>query len=126
MNHATRATITVEAELEDRLKQFAQQTGKSVEEIADQALRAHLGDVYSGELAKENRAYERLHATLAAHYPKQFVAIYGGSVIDTDPDFETLYLRVRQTRGDVPVLIRRVNDTPQEAYRFRSPRLDQS
>ncbi len=74
----------------------------------------------------KNAAYRKLYPELHDRYLGQVVAIYAGRLVDVDPDFETLYLRVQKQYGNQTVLIRRVGDTPVEEYHFRSPRLEQA
>ena len=50
--------------------------------------------------------------------------MHHGQVIDSDPDFEPLYLRVQEQFGDVVVLIQQVRETPIEEFFFRSRRLE--
>jgi hypothetical protein len=117
-------SITLDPKLQSQLVQIARRLGKSVEEIADEAIRAHLAELHDRALAEEDRAYQRLYPDLRERYWQQYVAVYAGRVVDADPDFETLFLRVQQQYGDRTVLIRRVTDSPLEEFRFRSPRLE--
>jgi predicted DNA-binding protein len=119
-------SITLEPKLQTKLDEIARRLGRSAEEIADEAIRAHLEELDRHALAEEEGAYQRLYPELRRQYAQQVVAIYGGRVVDADPDFETLFLRVRQQVGDRAVLMRRVGETPHEEYRFRSPRLEQT
>jgi hypothetical protein len=73
---------------------------------------------------EEDRAYRRLYLELRERYPQQYVAIYEGRVVDVDPDFEELFVRIKQQLGDRIVLMRRVGDSPVEEYNFRSPRME--
>ena len=117
-------SITLEPKLRTQLDQIARRLGKPADEIADEAIRAHLEELVLHALEDEELAYQRLFPELREQYPEQVVAIYDGRVVDVDPDFETLVLRIQQQYGDSAVLIRRIGDTPHEEYRFRSPRLE--
>lgn len=116
--------ITLAPELQTELEQTAQRLGKPAAEIAGEAIRTYLEELHAHALAQEEAAYARLYPRLARSYLHHFVAIYAGRVVDHDPDFETLFLRVQAQLGDRPVLLRRVDDTPHEEYTFYSPRLD--
>ena len=109
--------ITLEPKLQSKLDQAARRMGKPVEEIADEAIRSHLEELDARALAVEERAYQRLYPELHERYPQQYVAIHTGRVVDADPDFEALFLRVQAKLGDRVVLIRQVSDTPTKEYR---------
>ena len=109
-------SITLEPKLQTKLDQAARRMGKSVEELADEAIRAHLEELDARALEAEDRAYRQLYPELRQHYPQQYVAIHAGRLVDTDPDFEALFLRVQQQFGDRAVLIRQVGDTPMDVY----------
>ena len=117
-------SIQLEPRLQTKLDQTAQRLGKSAEEIASEAIQAHLEELDSQALAKEERAYQRLYPMLRAQYFNQFVAIYDGQLLDSDVDFEELFLRIQQRIGANTVLIRRVTEQPLEEYHFRSPRIE--
>jgi hypothetical protein len=66
-----------------------------------------------------------MYADLRSMYPDQYVAVFGGQVIDHDPDQLALFRRVEQRYPDALVLIRQVTPDPEEVYAFRSPRVDE-
>ncbi|GEM_PF-1655574 len=76
----------------------------------------------SDALQTEINAFKEQHSRLKEKYGGQFVAFYQGRLIDTDPTFEALFLRVQAKLGNRTVLIRQVTDSPDELYHFRSPR----
>ena len=57
-------------------------------------------------------------------YGESFVAVHDGKVIDHDLDRLTLYRRVRQKMGDVPVLIRPANVNHPREIRLLTPRFE--
>ncbi len=71
-------------------------------------------------------AYERLHAQLLVQCFGEHIAIYNGQVVDHDPKFERLHVRIRQKYGNQPVLLRRVEPQPERELMFRSPRMEKS
>jgi hypothetical protein len=119
-------TITLEPKLQNKLDQTAQRLGKSPEEIASEAIRTHLEELDTQALDHEERAYQQLYPELRKQYSQQYVAIYEGRLVDSDSNFEELFLRIQKNLGDQAVLIRQVNDSPVEEYHFRSPRLEQN
>lgn len=74
-------------------------------------------------LRREKSAYIKLHSKLKEKYFGQYVAIYGEAMVDVDPDFGTLYERVRSRFPDQVVLMTQVNNEPVETIIVRSPRL---
>jgi len=64
-------------------------------------------DALDGEI----EAYERMHTQLCRSHFGQYVAVHNGQLIDSDFDFEPLFLRVQAKLGDGPFLVRRVTST---------------
>lgn len=71
---------------------------------------------------QEKAAYLRLYSTLKEKYFGQYVAIYGGVLIDHDTDYGHLFERVDDNYPDTFVWMTRVSDEPIETIQFRSPR----
>jgi predicted transcriptional regulator len=117
-------TITIEPTFQAKLEQIAQSTGKSPEEIVNEAIQEHLERLNEQRLEAEIRAFKQMHANLKTSYFGQFVAVYEGQVVDSVSDFESLFLRVQARFGDAPVLIGQVTNSPIEEWHFRSPRLE--
>lgn len=107
-----------------KLEQFADITGQSIDEIVNSALNEHLQRLADRQLETEIKAFERLHAKLKEQYLGQFVAVHLGQVVDTDVDFEALFLRVNNRFGEKTVLIRQVTDSPNETYNFHEVHLE--
>lgn len=116
--------ITIESTLQERLVQAAERLEKPVEEITDEAIRIYLERLDRLKLEAEIQAFEKMHEQLKARFVQQFVAIHNGKVIDNDPDFETLFLRIQGRLGNTCVLIRQVEDSPVHEWHFRGPRLE--
>ena len=74
-------------------------------------------------MAAEEAAYRNMHAELMARYAGQYVAIYGGRLIDHDPDELALLRRLDAHHPDNVVLMKRVRPLPEPELRVRSPRL---
>ena len=73
-------------------------------------------------LAAEQQAFERQKSQLLRRYPGQYVAIYGGRVVDHDKEDEPLAARLFAKLGDVPFLIARVEKRP-TVYDFPGPEI---
>jgi hypothetical protein len=71
---------------------------------------------------REEAAYRRLHPALFEEYAGQYVAIYGGELVDHDKDQVELYLRVKSRYSGKFVWIAPVRPEPEETYAVRSPR----
>ena len=63
------------------------------------------------ELDREIEAYEQMYAQIRGDYFGQYVVVHKGQLIDSDSDFEPLFLRTQIRLGDVPFLVRRVTAT---------------
>ena len=77
----------------------------------------------NGAVAREKAAYKRLHPLLREKYHDQYVAIYGGELIDYDKDQIALFLRVKERYPNKFVWIAPVQAEPEETYVIHSPRL---
>jgi len=117
-------TVTLQPDLVEQVNQVAGITGIGAEVLIGEAIRQYLRYLRREKLESEIAAFESMHASLKEHYFGQFVAVHDGEVIDSDADFEVVFLRVRACLGPVPVLIRKVGAKPQMELRFRSPRLE--
>ncbi len=120
------SSITIDATLEQRLFAVAERLEKPVKEITDEAIRAYLERLDRLKLETEIQAFEKMHEQLKERFLHQFVAIHNGQVLDSDSDFETLFLRVRGRLGNTCVLIRQVEESPITEWHFRGPRLEQA
>lgn len=118
--------IVVDPTLESAVESIAQLLARPAQQIADEAIRTHLDLLRKRQLQEEALAFTRLYPQLVEHYRNQFVAIHKGEVVDNDPSFEVLFLRIQSRLGDLPVLIQQVLDTPVEEWHYRSPRLELS
>ena len=119
-------TISLESKFQTKLEQLAQSIGKSTEEVVVEAINEHIERLHEQRLEAEIWAFEQMYLELKTNYFDQFVALYGGKVIDSDSDFERLFLRVQAKFEDLPILIRQVGSTPIKEWQFRSPRLEHS
>ena len=120
------SSIALQPNLVERVRQITKSEEATVEEFVNQAVRERLEQLENQKLKAEAQAFERMHPQLAKQYLGQFVAIHEGQVVDTDVDFETLFLRLQKRLGDVPVLIRPVSTKLTLELRAPSPRLEQN
>lgn len=73
---------------------------------------------------REMEAYIALHPQLKQHFLGQFVAIFGGKLVDHDADYGALFDRVDAKFPDEFVWLTRVETEPIKTFIFRSPRLE--
>ena len=71
----------------------------------------------------EQRSFESQHNDLLELYRGSYIAMVHGQVVDVDSDRLALRRRIREQRGDAPVLITLVEDEPIQTFWIRSPRL---
>ena len=98
---------------------------KKVVAVLQRTVSADSTPVTEDEIAieREEAAYQAMHHELYRTHAGQHVAIYGGQLVDHDTDGTALYKRVRHKYKDKFVLITPVEETAQEVYVVRSPRL---
>jgi hypothetical protein len=119
-------TISIEPDFQVKLEQIAQSIGKSTEEVVIEAINEHLERLNRQKLEIEQQAYEQMYSKLKKKYLGQFVAIHNKELVGTGQDFESLFLRIQESFGDVPILICQVTESPVQEWRFRSPRLERA
>jgi len=117
-------TINIKPTFQAKLEQIAQSTGKTAEEIVNEAVDEHLKRLTEQKLEAEIKAFEQMYPDLKTRYFGQFVAVHDGQVVDSANDFESLFLRIQSRFADLPILIRQVGDLPTEEWYFRSPHLE--
>jgi len=105
-------TITLRPDLWERLKQIAVQTQSNIQDLADAALDDYLDRLAEQKLATESDAFEKMHPTLLKEHPGEYVAVHERQVVDSDPNFEAVFVRVQSRFGQTPVLIRQVTESP--------------
>lgn len=121
------SNISIEPALQMKVEQLARFLGRPPEAIVEEAINEHLDQLSVQKLDAEIAAFERMHPTLKEKYLDQFVAVHDGHVIDSDAEFEPLFLRIQARLGDLPVLMRQVGESPdEEEWHFRSPRMESS
>ncbi|NKQ35850.1 MAG: hypothetical protein HF973_09575 [Chloroflexi bacterium] len=119
-------TLTVPDKLYKRAQRIAKMRRQNVADILLDAIvldEEENRDAKQTAVDREEAAWLRLHPWLWEHYPGQYVAIYGGELIDHDNDQITLYERIRKRYPNEFVWIAQVKAAPLEEYVIRSPRL---
>ncbi|MEM7535393.1 MAG: hypothetical protein AAF639_24660 [Chloroflexota bacterium] len=75
-------------------------------------------------IAQEAKAYAQMHPELLLKYPRQYVAIHQGELVDRDTDKIALYRRLAEQYGDTPLLVRQVLPEVVPTVRIPSFRLE--
>jgi len=118
------AELVVSVETATQLRKMADETGRTAEELAEQAIRQFLRDESRRAMQRESDAFRAMHPDLLLHYPNEYVAIFQQKIVDHDVDQLNLFKRIEQQYPDIPVLIKQVLPEPDEVYTIRSPKLD--
>lgn len=113
-------TVTIREQTARQLTKVASQQATSPEELVEKAIRELLRAEASQILAREMDAFRALHPTLLQQYPKQYVGIRHGQLIDHDADQLALYLRIDEQYPDEVILIKQVSPSIEEVYTIRS------
>ena len=97
-------TLTLQPPLQFKLDAMVRFWRKPAEKIIEEALDERLELLNSQKLDAEIAAFEQMHPELKQRYFNQFVAIHEEQVVDSDVDFEPLFLRMQGRFGDIVVL----------------------
>ncbi len=87
-------------------------------------LEEALVDSQDDPLAQEEATFIAMHDQLREKYFGEYVAIHNQALVDHDKDLERLSLRISKRFGTEAVWIAPVQESPQEEWVIRSPRLD--
>ncbi len=71
-------------------------------------------------------AYRAMHSELVDRYLGQYVAIYDGKLVDSDPDPLLLLERIRRNYPNQVVLRRKVEQTPEREIHIRHPKFERA
>ena len=126
----TRVVLDIEDVLYRRAEQLARIGQRPIADVLAEAIYLDESDTWHGadsseldrKMDQEIETFHRLHEDLWQRYPGQYVAIYEQHLVDSDPELEALYTRVRQSYPNEFVLIRQVEAQPEPITYLRSPR----
>lgn len=116
--------ITIETDLYDQVEQIAIAQNKRINDLLNEAVRHYLWELDQRKISAESKIYRQHHAELKRQYLGQYIAMHNGEVVDHDADFQALYQRVRQRYGRTPVLMTRVEATPERILVRRGFRME--
>ena len=119
-------TVTIPSQLYKRVQFVAQKQRRPVNDVAQEMLEQGLLSLESlvtnPEKEREKNAFRRLHTALLEQYIGEYVAIYGGELVDHDANQAELVARIDKKYPDLFVLIRPVRQGPEIVYEHRSMR----
>jgi hypothetical protein len=114
------ATIDLrEPLLVEEVNQIAEQQSLDASDTVAEAVRRHLATYRQQRIVAETKAWYSLASEERERYKGEFIAVYGGQVVDSDPDRLALCRRVRTRYGRQPILITEGGDFPIPEYRLR-------
>ena len=113
--------IALPSEMMSQVRRLAFQEKRSVEAVVAEAIQEHLEMMAEAKIDQEIALFEQQHPLLVQKYLGQVVAIHEGQVVDTDSDFELLFLRVQGKFPNIPILFRLVTDVAETEFRGRVP-----
>ena len=116
--------VLLQPDLAERLEETAVEKEIAADALLDLAVRSYLRQIDRETIKAESEAFRAMHAELLRPYPNQYVAIHRRAVVDADGDFQLLHNRIRSRFGQLPVLLRRVEQEPERTLVFRSPRFE--
>lgn len=118
-------TLTLPETIYQQAEQMALASRRPLAEVLIDAIGERSSTLYIDPkrpaMLREKAAFLAMHAKLAAEYMGQYVAVFGGSIIDHDEDAVSLMRRVRQLYPSEAILMKRVEDDPNRVLEFRSP-----
>ncbi|MCB0078719.1 MAG: hypothetical protein KDD73_15010 [Anaerolineales bacterium] len=116
--------VTLDSALQAQLEQVAIATAQRPEAIVQEAVAVRVQELRKQLLEREEAAYQELHPSLLKAHLGKFVAIMDGIVVDSDPDLEALYRRVREEYAERVVLVRQVEPSAVQTFNFRGVRME--
>ena len=120
-------TLTLPDAIYDQIEQLALTTHRQVADVLADTIVQTLPKLHTNParsaMQKESAAYQAMLETLLTEYEGEFVAVYGGRVVDHNADESLLVERIEDRYPDQVVLIKRVRPETQETLFFRSPRI---
>ena len=117
--------VNLQPDLIERLEETAAERDIPTDDLLDLAVRSYLRQIDRETIQSEAEAFRSMHIQLLEKFPDQYVAIHRKTVVDADADFQLLHSRIRSRFGQLPVLLRRVEEDSERTLVFRSPRFEE-
>lgn len=110
------STIELPYKLLNPLEELATRHGSSVESLLEDVISDYLRKQRHEQLLQEMDRFRAQHSLLKDQYAGQFIGMVDGRVLDHDADGGTLYKRLHQQYGELPILIVQMTDTPEQEF----------
>jgi hypothetical protein len=118
--------LTIPDSLIKRIQRLAKRQERQVDDVVAEALQRGLPlleeAVVPSDWEPELAAFRKMHSSWREQFAGQYVAVYGGQLVDHDASFPLLLGRVSELYPDEFVLIRLVQEEPEIIYDHRSVR----
>jgi hypothetical protein len=122
----TQVTLTLPDFIYKQVEAAARRASRPVPDVLVDVVAEAFPAVYvhpqRERMLEEQAAYERQRDAILAQYDGQYVAVYGGEVIDHDADEMALVRRIQARYPHEIVHLRLATRKPQPELRVRSPR----
>lgn len=115
--------LQISEELAQEIQSEAKTRGLQVEDFLKAVIERERTLANRQKIEQEQLWWFNLPLSERAKYEGQFIAVHNQALIDSDPDEETLYRRIRTKYGKTAVLIMPAEGPPE--IRILSPRLVQ-
>jgi hypothetical protein len=127
---ATKLVVTLPDKTFEQIEKQAQVENRPIGDLVVDVLQSTFNiaseNPEQGAMGREMAAYQAMHKKLLMQYENQYVAIYGGQVVDHDRDQLALVKRRLKNYPNEIVMITQVRPEPIRTLHFRSPRLARS
>jgi hypothetical protein len=120
----TTTTITLSADLVERLRQAAEWKGIALEDAAQEAVLSYVGQYGFEKVTQEQVAFEKMKPELLKQYRGRYVAVHNGEVVESAADLRSLRSKVFAHFGFTPMLHKLVTDEPDRVIVARSPKVE--
>ena len=120
---ASPVTVTISADVLERLQQAAEWKGVTLEEAADKAVLDYFYQYAYEKVVQEQAVFEEMRTELVKKYRGQYVAVHNGKVVEHAADLGTLTRQVYARYGHTPMLRIQVTEEPQPDIRTHGLRL---
>jgi hypothetical protein len=123
----TQLMVTLPDKVFQQIEKQAQVENRPVNELVADVLQTTFTPMPENPereaMEREMAAYLTMHRQLLAQFENQYVAIYGGQLVDHDSDQLALLDRRLKNYPNETVMITQVQTKPIRTLHFRSPRL---
>jgi hypothetical protein len=118
------AQVPMDAKLAESLQQVAAERGKPLEVVMNDLVQNYLREQRHTQLLAEMDRFLANHRELVSRFNGEYIGLHNGEVLDHDGDGGTLYKRLRQRYGSLPVLVVQVTESPEQEFTVRHPKLE--